>query len=134
LFCQLFAFTNLAPELQTLSSESEATQKLYGLDNPRTANFGRQCLMARRFAERGVRFIQCTRSYKWDQHGNLKIDHARNNEEVNQLIAAFRPSAARIPIAHLPCDECASSHTTKQIREIYQLREGIRDGSHPTDV
>jgi hypothetical protein len=78
-----------APDLQNLSSESEATQKLYGLDNPRTANFGRQCLMARRFAERGVRFIQCTHSDKWDQHGNLKTDHAKNAEEVDQPISAL---------------------------------------------
>ncbi len=84
-----FRMQSAAPELQNLSSESEATQKLYGLDNPRTANFGRQCLMARRFAERGVRFIQCTHSYKWDQHGNLKVDHARNAEEVDQPIAAL---------------------------------------------
>ena len=78
-----------APELQNLSTESETTQKLYGLDNPQTANFGRQCLMARRFAERGVRFIQCTHSYKWDQHGNLKADHGRNALEVDQPIAAL---------------------------------------------
>ena len=39
---------------------------------PRPLNFGRQCLMARRFVERGVRFVQCTHSYKWDQHGDLR--------------------------------------------------------------
>ncbi|HEY2250658.1 MAG TPA: DUF1501 domain-containing protein [Planctomycetaceae bacterium] len=58
--------------------------KLYGLDNPATANFGRQCLMARRFAEQGVRFVQVTHSYKWDQHENLKTDHARNALEVSR--------------------------------------------------
>ncbi|MFM7160939.1 MAG: DUF1501 domain-containing protein, partial [Planctomycetaceae bacterium] len=63
-----FRMQTAAPELQSIAAESEATQKLYGLDQPQTANFGRQCLMARRFAERGVRFIQCTHSYKWDQH------------------------------------------------------------------
>jgi hypothetical protein len=78
-----------APELQDLSRENEATHKLYGIDNPATANFGRQCLMARRFAERGVRFIQVTHSYKWDQHENLKVDHARNSLEVDQPIAAL---------------------------------------------
>ncbi|HLQ46278.1 MAG TPA: DUF1501 domain-containing protein, partial [Planctomycetaceae bacterium] len=84
-----FRMQTAAPELQNLSTESEATQKLYGLDNPQTANFGRQYLMARRFAERGVRFIQCTHSYKWDQHGNLKADHGRNALEVDQPIAAL---------------------------------------------
>jgi hypothetical protein len=78
-----------APELQDISGETEQTAKLYGLDNPATRNFGRQCLMARRFAERGVRFIQCTHSYKWDQHSGLRADHARNAMEVDRPIAGL---------------------------------------------
>ena len=78
-----------APELQDIGNETEATQKLYGLDQPATKNFGRQCLMARRFIERGVRFVQCTHSYKWDQHGNLKADHTKNALEVDQPISAL---------------------------------------------
>jgi hypothetical protein len=84
-----FRMQTAAPELQDISGETEATQKMYGLDNPLTRNFGRQCLMARRFAERGVRFMQCTHSYKWDQHANLKADHGRNAMEVDQPIAAL---------------------------------------------
>jgi len=45
--------------------------------------------MARRFAERGVRFIQCTHSYKWDQHGNLKSGHSGNAMEVDRPIAGL---------------------------------------------
>jgi len=78
-----------APEVQDISGESEATRKLYGLDKGNTKNFGRQCLMARRFAEAGVRFIQCTHSYKWDQHGNLRKDHAKNAAEVDKPIAGL---------------------------------------------
>ena len=78
-----------APELQDVSDETEETRKMYGLDNDATKNFGRQCLMARRFAERGVRFIQATHSYKWDQHGNLKAGHTKNAMEVDQPIAAL---------------------------------------------
>lgn len=78
-----------APELQSVDDESAATHRLYGLDNPTTRNFGRQCLMARRFAERGVRFVQISHSYKWDQHGNLRADHGRNALEVDQPIAAL---------------------------------------------
>src|SRR5205823_7108406 len=48
------------PEAENLASETAATRRLYGLDDPVTANFGRQCLLARRFAERRVRFIQVT--------------------------------------------------------------------------
>jgi hypothetical protein len=84
-----FRMQSAAPELQDLSGESETIQKLYGLDNPQTANFGRQCLMARRFIERGVRFVQCTHSYKWDQHGGLRADHTKNALEVDQPIAAL---------------------------------------------
>ncbi len=84
-----FRMQAAAPEMQSIADESEATQKLYGLDQPQTMNFGRQCLMARRFAERGVRFIQCTHSYKWDQHGGLRADHAKNAMEVDQPIAAL---------------------------------------------
>ena len=78
-----------APELQDISDESEAIQKMYGLDNDMTKNFGRQCLMARRFAERGVRFVQITHSYKWDQHSGLKTALPRNCQEVDQPIAAL---------------------------------------------
>ncbi len=80
------------PEAQDVSSESETTKKLYGMDNPVTANFGRQCLMARRFAERGVRFIQVTHSdseVQWDQHGNLYKGHTKNASEVDKPIAGL---------------------------------------------
>jgi hypothetical protein len=78
-----------APHLQDIEDETAATRSAYGLDNPTTANFGRQCLMARRFAERGVRFVQVTHSYKWDQHAELKRDHEKNAAEVDQPIAAL---------------------------------------------
>ena len=78
-----------APDLQDLSKESAATQKLYGLDNPVTEDFGRQCLMARRLSERGVRFVQVSHTYKWDQHERLKRDHASNAAEVDQPIAGL---------------------------------------------
>ncbi len=84
-----FRLQTAAPQLQDISNETEATHKAYGLDNDKTRNFGRQCLMARRFAEAGVRFIQCTHSYKWDQHGNLKSGHGNNAMEVDQPIAAL---------------------------------------------
>jgi hypothetical protein len=84
-----FRMQSAAPELQDVSGESPATRKLYGLDDPVTRNFGRQCLMARRFAERGVRFVQVSHSYKWDQHGDLKRDHSRNALEVDRPIAGL---------------------------------------------
>ena len=80
------------PKVEDLSGESEATQKLYGLDNPVTANFGRMCLMARRFAESGVRFIQVTHNdnkVQWDQHADLKNGHEKNAREVDLPIAGL---------------------------------------------
>jgi hypothetical protein len=80
------------PEVENLSGESPATRKLYGLDDPVTANFGRQCLLARRFAERGVRFVQVTHSdanVQWDQHADLKNGHSKNAREVDRPIAGL---------------------------------------------
>ncbi|HTE19178.1 MAG TPA: DUF1501 domain-containing protein, partial [Armatimonadota bacterium] len=57
--------------------------------DPKTRNFGRQCLMARRFSERGVRFVQVTHSYKWDQHSDLRRDHTTNALEVDLPIAGL---------------------------------------------
>ena len=75
--------------MQDISDETEETRRLYGLDDEVTANFGRQCLMARRFAEAGVRFVQVTHSYKWDQHADLKAEHAANALQVDQPIAGL---------------------------------------------
>jgi hypothetical protein len=80
------------PEAQAIEQESPATRKMYGIDDPMTANFGRQCLLARRFAERGVRFIQVTHSdafVQWDQHSKLREGHSKNAKEVDKPIAAL---------------------------------------------
>ncbi len=84
-----FRMQTAAPEIQDISNESAATQRLYGLDERPTREFGRQCLMARRFAESGVRFVQVSHSYKWDQHSGLKKDVARNSLEVDRPIAGL---------------------------------------------
>ncbi|MBI3679435.1 MAG: DUF1501 domain-containing protein [Acidobacteria bacterium] len=87
------------PELVDLRGESEGTKKLYGLDseNAGKAAYGRQCLLARRLVERGVRFIQLTivppkglgGGNSWDQHGKLREGHAANAFHVDQPIAAL---------------------------------------------
>lgn len=69
-------FQLAAPELLDLSGETAATKKLYGVDEPQTSDFGKRCLMARRMAERGVRFVQVWSgqgggSDNWDNHGNI---------------------------------------------------------------
>ena len=78
-----------APELMDIGKESKATLDLYGINEKPTDNFGRQCLLARRFCEKGVRFVQATHSYKWDQHGDLKNGHTNNALEVDKPIAGL---------------------------------------------
>ena len=83
------------PELANLDGESPATRKLYGLesDYEPTRIFGRQCLLARRLVERGVRFIEVTcpntGNDRWDQHGNLRGGHEANARAVDQPTAGL---------------------------------------------
>jgi hypothetical protein len=87
-----FRMQSTMPDAQDISIESEATKKMYGLGNPVTENFGRQCLMARRFIERGVRFVQVTHSdseVQWDQHANLYKGHSKNAAEVDLPISGL---------------------------------------------
>ena len=91
-----FAMQSSIPELMDFSRESKETLDLYGIDAPYapTRIYARQCLTARRLAERGVRFIQLTcpgidGADRWDQHGNLKQGHEDNSRAVDQPIAAL---------------------------------------------
>ncbi len=80
------------PKIQDISGETDATERLYGMDEEVTKDFGLQCLLARRFAERGVRFVQVTHSdtnVQWDQHGNLRTGHSKNALEVDKPIAGL---------------------------------------------
>lgn len=85
-----------APEVLGIEGESEATRKMYGIDNPLTADLGRRCLVARRLAERGVRFVQIWSGAdngfprrNWDSHENLKKDHGSLAYELDQPMAAL---------------------------------------------
>jgi hypothetical protein len=90
-----FRMQAAVPELMNLEGESQATQQLYGLDAPYepTRIYGRQCLLARRLVERGVRFVELTcpavGGDRWDQHSNLKEGHENNARAVDQPIAAL---------------------------------------------
>jgi len=89
------------PELCDIHGESEETKKLYGLDapEPNKASYGRQCLVARRLIERGVRFVELSclsqnigagqAPNPWDQHGKLKEGHGAMANQVDQGIAAL---------------------------------------------
>lgn len=86
-----FGMQRAAPEAFDLSSESEATLRLYGLERSRPSGFAWQCLMARRLAERGVRFIELIdtgSSNNWDSHGNMR-DHSALARNVDRPIAGL---------------------------------------------
>ena len=82
------------PEILRFETESEATRKLYGLDQETTRGFGQTCLTARRLVERGVRFVQIHHGYngdagQWDAHSDIKTGHTRACAEVDQPIGAL---------------------------------------------
>ena len=79
----------VAPELIDLSNESETTRNLYGMNRKETSNFGHRCLLARRFCEAGVRYIQVSTPYVWDQHNNLVKGHTRNALSVDKPISGL---------------------------------------------
>ena len=83
-----FRMQSEAPEIQDISNEPDTTKSLYGLNDPVTEDFGRQCLMARRFSERGVRFVQCN-SNGWDHHFDLKNQLERMCAKVDKPIAGL---------------------------------------------
>ena len=85
-----------APEVLDLSGETRATHRSYGLDRPITAEFGRNCLIARRLLERGVRFVQIWSGAdngfprrNWDSHENLERDHGDMGLSMDQPAAAL---------------------------------------------
>ena len=89
-----------APEALDLTKESEATHKMYGMDQPECATFARQCLLSRRLVERGVRFVQIfagkgtgadgsVNDVPWDCHSDLETNHRSNGLHTDQPAAAL---------------------------------------------
>jgi hypothetical protein len=91
-FEMAFRMQTEAPGVLDLSRESKQTLSRYGIDEEPTDEYGRQCLLARRFAEAGVRFVQVNYSYPrnyWDAHSDLKNNHTSNARKVDRPIAAL---------------------------------------------
>ena len=83
-----FRMQGALPDLMDLKTESAATRSMYGIGDRETDEFGKQCLLARRFAEAGVRFIEITKS-GWDQHRDLKNAMERNCGGIDKPIAGL---------------------------------------------
>lgn len=89
-----FRMQSHAPEAVDLSQETAETKKRFGVDNPKTERFGRQCLLARRLVERGVRFVQVYsggghNDENWDAHTDVNKNHELHCGETDQPIAAL---------------------------------------------
>jgi Protein of unknown function (DUF1501) len=86
-----FQMQSHAPEAVDLSQESAKTLDMYGINQPTTAAYGRNCLMARRLVERGVRFVQCYHGAgsKWDAHSKIETNHTKMCAEMDQPVAAL---------------------------------------------
>ena len=85
-----------APSVTDISGESEATKKMYGLDDPTTRDFGYNCLLARRLVEKGVRCIQLYNGghfgeprVNWDGHEDIRANHSKNGRILDQPLAAL---------------------------------------------
>jgi hypothetical protein len=89
-----FRMQTAVPDLLNIAGESNATRRLYGIDQERTRAFGMQCLMARRLVERGVRFVEVmppavAGANRWDQHDRIKEGHEGMALATDQPIAAL---------------------------------------------
>jgi uncharacterized protein (DUF1501 family) len=89
-----FSMQRHAPEAVDLASETEETRALYGMDEEKTQDFGKRCLLARRLVERGVRFIQlyaggAHNDSNWDAHGDLVENHTYHAGRTDKPIAGL---------------------------------------------
>jgi hypothetical protein len=86
-----YRMQSAAPDAVDLTSETDETKRLYGLDHPATSDFGTRCLLARRLVERGVRFIQLYSGdvNGWDAHDDVEANHGRMCARTDQPVAAL---------------------------------------------
>jgi hypothetical protein len=89
-----FRMQAAVPELLDCAGESDATKRLYGLDDEHTRTYGQSCLLARRLVERGVRFVELTPpaipgANRWDQHDKLEDGHSKNALACDKPIAGL---------------------------------------------
>lgn len=89
-----FRMQDVLPDLMDVSEESEKTLGMYGIDGGDTDAFGRQCLMARRFVEAGVRFVEITHG-NWDHHNRLRTDLPERCTEIDKPIAGLLKDLAQ---------------------------------------
>ncbi len=90
-----FRMQSTIPQVMSLDDETQETLDLYGINQETTNNFGRQCLLARKFAESGVRYIQVSTDYTWDHHKGLTSGIVGESAKVDRPIAGLLSDLAR---------------------------------------
>ena len=90
-----FRMQSTIPQVMSLNDETQETLDLYGINHETTDNFGRQCLLARKFAESGVRYIQVSTDYTWDHHKGLTSGIVGESAKVDRPIAGLLSDLAR---------------------------------------
>lgn len=90
-----FRMQSTLPQIMQLDDEPQETLDLYGVGAEPTDNFGRQCLLARKFAENGVRYIQVSTDYTWDHHQKVQSGHITEAAKVDRPIAGLLEDLAR---------------------------------------
>jgi hypothetical protein len=90
-----FRMQSTIPHVMSLNDETKETLDLYGVGAEPTDNFGRQCLLARKFAEAGVRYIQVSTNYTWDHHAKVKDGLIAETKKVDRPIAGLLLDLAR---------------------------------------
>ena len=88
------------PAIMDMRSETQETLDLYGVDKKPTDNFARQCLLARRLVEEGVRYVQVSTDYTWDHHQGLEKGHVAESAKVDRPIAALLEDLDRRGLLH----------------------------------
>jgi len=125
-----FRMQSVAPEVFDLSRETQETRSLYGVDAEPTDGFGRQCLLARRLAEAGVRFIQVSTGYHWDHHGNIKTDLPRSAAKTDQPAAALIEDLDRRGLLDDTLVVCAGEFGRTPVSQIDRGKPGRDHNPH----
>lgn len=129
-----FRMQKAIPDVLDLNRETAETQKLYGIDNPNTAVYGRRLLAARRLAEKGVRFtlVYLSDYGEWDSHNDLKNLHARSAARVDKPLAGLIADLKRTGLDKDVIVACATEFGRTpglETRDVYKMPTG-RD-HHP---
>ena len=97
-----FRMQSSAPEAVDLTQETLETQRLYGIDQTETELFGRNCLLARRLVERGVRFVQLYHGAgsRWDSHSKLEENHSKLCHSMDRPVAGLLQDLKRRGLLH----------------------------------